>query len=87
MIKGTTETGFEFEIEDEILDDYELIEVLVDVDGGDMSLVPKMIDMLLGTDQKNKLKEHVRNTAGKVSAKAMMEEIAAIFKAKSELKN
>lgn len=35
MVKGITESGFEFELDEEILDDYELLESLCDIDNGD----------------------------------------------------
>ena len=87
MISGKTTTGFEFEIEDDVMDDYELLEILTKVDSGDLTLVPKMVDLLLGNEQKARLKEHVRATVGRVSTKAMMDEIALILSAKNELKN
>lgn len=87
MKKGITESGFEFEIEDEVLDDYELLEVLTEVDAGDLTVVPKMVDLLLGKEQKTKLKEHVRATKGRVSTQAMMDEISAILSSNGELKN
>ena len=87
MRKGKTKTGFEFELDDEVLDDYELLEVLHKVDQGEYGYVPEMVDRLLGEKQKEALKEHVRSTNGKVSAKAMMDEVALIFEANEELKN
>ena len=36
MLKGTTESGFEYEISDETLDDYELMEELAEIDSGNM---------------------------------------------------
>lgn len=87
MIRGRTNTGFEFEIEDDALDNYELLEVITSVDKGDLSAVPKMVDMLLGPRQKEKLKEHVRSAEGRVSATAMMDEVTSILSAKNELKN
>lgn len=35
MITGTTKSGFNFEIAEETLDDYELLEALVEADKGD----------------------------------------------------
>ena len=40
MVKGITESGFEFELDEEILDDYELLESLCDIDNGDASNFP-----------------------------------------------
>ncbi len=34
MFKGTTKSGFQFEIQEEVFDDYELLETLVDADTG-----------------------------------------------------
>lgn len=87
MIKGRTESGFEFELEDEVLDDYELLESLCQIDNGDTSKTIKMIDMLLGEDQKEKLKEHVRAGGKRVSAKKLISEVMGIFNAVQEGKN
>lgn len=87
MIKGVTESGFEFELEDDILDDYELLEVLHKIDKGDYGLVPDMVEKLLGVEQKESLKNHIRTDKGKVSSSRMMDEIMQIFKANNKLKN
>lgn len=87
MIKGTTTTGFEFELEDEVLDNYELLEVLCKVDKGEYNLVTEMVEKLLGEEQKERLKNHVRNICGKVSASKVMDEVAEIFQSSKEIKN
>lgn len=87
MMKGKTSTGFEFSLEDEAMDDYELLEVVSKIDTGDYTLVPSMIEMLLGKEQKEKLKDHIRNKNGKVSVKNMMEEVMEIFKESTPGKN
>ena len=35
MFTGKTRSGFEFSLQDEVLDDYELLETLQDIDDGD----------------------------------------------------
>ena len=87
MIKGTTSTGFKFEIKKADLEDYELLEVLHKIDKGDEGLIPDMIDRFLGEEQKKRLKEHVRDEKGKVSASRMMLEVGEIFKGCKEIKN
>lgn len=87
MRKGKTTTGFEFVLDDNVLDDYELLEILADVDNGNYGKITEMIEVLLGSEQTSKLKEHVRNESGKVSAKQMMDEIREIFEASTEIKN
>lgn len=87
MFKGETSTGFEFSLGDDVMDDYELLEVLSSIDTGDYTLVPKMVEMLLGKEQKESLKDHLRNKNGKVSVKGMMEEVMEIFKESTPGKN
>lgn len=87
MHKGVTSSGFEFELEDEVLDDYELLEILHKIDNGDNGLIVDMVDKLLGEDQKNKLKEHLRNKNGRVSASLLLKEVMEIFKSNNEGKN
>lgn len=87
MIKGTTKSGFQFEIQEEIFDDYELLETLVDADNGDNMAIFQAIDMILDGTQKDKLKEHVRNEKGRVPASAMIQELMGIMEASSAGKN
>lgn len=87
MRHGKTSTGFEFELNDEVLDDYELLEMLTELDEGQYGRVTRTVEKLLGKEQKEKLKEHVRKD-GKVSATKLMNEIAEIFQSGDDaLKN
>lgn len=87
MITGKTESGFEFELEDEAFDDYELLETLKKVDNGDYGLVTDMVDRLLGEEQKKKLKEHVRDQNGRVKTSIILAEVMEIFKSSKKGKN
>ena len=87
MIKGKTSTGFEFELEDEVLDDYELLENLQKTDDGDTRCIIKVVDSLLGEEQKKRLKDHVRSEKGRVSAKRLVDEVTEIFKSCNTGKN
>lgn len=87
MKKGQTSTGFEYELDDAALDDYELLEMLTELDKGEYGSITLVVERLLGKEQKDKLKEHVRKN-GKVSASELMKEIAEIFNGANEkLKN
>ena len=66
MITGKTESGFEFQLDEENLDDYELLENLCDIDNGDASKITIAANQLLGKEQMKALKEHVRNEKGRV---------------------
>lgn len=87
MFTGKTSTGFEFSLQDEVLDDYELLETLQDIDGGDYGKTTKMVTMLLGQAQKDALKDHVRSENGRVSARKMIAEVMEIFESKNKSKN
>lgn len=87
MITGKTESGFEFTIEDEALDDYELLEALCDVDHGNAGMLPLIVTHLLGEEQKENLKNHIRKENGRVSASKMIEEVIEIFHANDQGKN
>lgn len=85
MIKGKTASGFEYKIPKEQLDNYELVEALGEIEENPL-VISKIIDMLLGKDQKNNLKEHIRSESGIVSAEKMGEEIKNIFESVNETK-
>lgn len=87
MKRGRTSTGFEFELDDTKLDDYELLEMLTELDEGQYGRITRTVEKLLGNEQKERLKEHVRKN-GKVSATELMNEISEIFQnANDSLKN
>lgn len=87
MTKGKTQSGFEFSIEDEALNNYELLEVLQEVADGNEGMIPLMVKILLGKEQTKALKDHLRGSNGIVKATDMVEEIKSIFDAIHELKN
>ena len=87
IIRGTTSSGFNYTLKKDNLDDYELLEVLAEIDAGKEQLYPKMIKMFLGEDQKEKLKEHLRNKDGKISTVAMFNEVSEIFSQAKSVKN
>ncbi len=86
MIKGKTKTGFNFKIDEETLNDYELLELFADVDDNPL-LVPKVVEKLLGEVQKNKLIEHVRDDKGIARADKIAIEIEDMLLSAKETKN
>ena len=87
MFTGKTSSGFEFSLQDEVLDDYELLETLQDIDDVDYGKTTKMVTMLLGPAQRDALKDHVRSENGRVSAQKMLAEVMEIFESKNKSKN
>ena len=74
-MKGKTSSGFEYELDEAALDDYELLEDLCEMDAGNVAKMSSMLNRLIGTEQKERLKEH-----GRVPMSKMMIEIEEIFK-------
>lgn len=85
-IKGTTKTGFKYEISKERLNNYELLEVIGELDENPLVL-SKVVIMLLGKEQTNKLKDFLRTEDGIVPADLISEAITGIFQNQSEVKN
>lgn len=83
MLKGKTESGFCFEIDETALDDMEFVEALADLEE-DALKFPKVCNMLLGKDQKKKLYDHLRNENGKVPVEAVSNAIAEIMSVAGE---
>lgn len=85
MIKGKTKSGFEYKIPKENLNNYELVEVLGELDANPL-LMAKTVDLLLGKEQKEKLKNHLRTENGTVPTDKISEEIMEIFNSQNETK-
>ena len=78
MKKGVTKSGFEYELTDERLNNFELFDVMAEVDENSL-LIPKMLTLLLGKDQKKALYDHLRDEKGIVPIEKVTEEIKEIF--------
>ena len=87
MITGKTKSGFEYTLDDNVTDDYELLELLIDIDNGQYTGITDMVQRLLGDEQKEQLKEHLRRENGRISTKEMLAEVMEIFKGSKEGKN
>lgn len=86
MLKGQTKSGFKYEIPEENLNNYELLEALAEVEENPL-LVPKVVRLLLGKEQAEKLKDHLRTETGIVPTDKLSEEIMGIFENHKDLKN
>lgn len=86
-MKGKTTSGFEYELDESALDDYELLEELCELDEGDTSKIISVLNRLLGNEQKERLKEHLRMENGRVPASKMMLEMGEILNSVKEGKN
>lgn len=82
MLKGTTKSGFKFEIEDKRLNNYELLEAISEVEESPLAL-PRVIKLLLGDSKAKALKNRVRDDEGFVSADKLSAEIMEIFESQT----
>lgn len=88
MITGKTESGFEFQLNEEMFNDMELLDKLVEADSGNYTALSNVITIIIGKEQKQRLYDHVRNEAGRVPIKAVADEFREIISLSgSELKN
>lgn len=78
MIKGTTESGFNFEVKEELADDFEFLELLGDFSENPL-MASKLADKMLGREQKEALKEHLRGEDGRIKTSDMFRELTEII--------
>lgn len=86
MKQGTTKTGFEYELLESIGNDYEVVELLSEIEDNPLVLT-KLVVKILGKEQSDRLKNHVRDENGTVPTDKMTEEIIDIFQGCEETKN
>lgn len=77
MREVTTINGTVLNIDEECFDDIELLEALVSIEKGDVSLLPASIDRIFG-EEKKRFYDSLRNEKGRVPINAVMEEIKHI---------
>ena len=79
-IRGKTASGFEFTIAESALDDWEVLEAIVDIGSGHYSAAVRVLKLLLGEKQTGSLKEHCRDKeTGRVPKNAMFRELSDIL--------
>ena len=84
MIIGTTASGFEYSIEDEVMKDWEIIDYMSEMVENPF-VIPKILKKMLGIKQYAKLMNHCR-TGLIVDSEKMMVEFNDIL-SHGELKN
>lgn len=84
-LKGTTKSGFDYNISKDRLNNYELAETLGDLEDNPL-LMGKVVKLMLGNEQTKKLKDHLRTKDGFVPSVLMEAEITEILQKQAELK-
>lgn len=81
MLKGTTSSGFKFEVSEDVLDNMELVDTLAEMQDDNPLEVSKVVRIVLGPKQRSALYEHLRTEDGRVPVIAVSEAIMDIFNA------
>lgn len=87
MVKGTTESGFDFEIDETKINNYDFIELMVDADDGSIPAMVKAIRLILPQEEINRIKDFVRDENGIAHIPAVYKVVSEIISYKGETKN
>lgn len=90
-MKGKTKSGFKFDVNEAMIDDWETVKAIADMDSGDASRgiqgAVKFVNMVLG-EEENKLIAHIRSKNGGVCPEEIMfREVKEIINSVKETKN
>lgn len=85
-VKGVTSTGFQYEVEIARIDNMEFIERIADMaemeeNGEEIAATIKLMQDVLGKEQKKRLYDHVRTEEGNVPILAVSKEFEEILQA------
>lgn len=86
MIKGRTNSGFDYEITETRLDNMELVDALAEAQSN-LFKVGTVVKLLLGPEQQKKLYDYLRLEDGTVPSGRVSEEVLEIFNACKAGKN
>lgn len=78
-MKGKTESGFSFNISDDVLDDWGTLKILRKIDNGETAMIIDAVERILGVELEEKLENFIMKRDGKVSATAMTKEFVEIL--------
>ncbi len=80
-----TETGFEVDLDIELMDDMELFDLIVELDEGNLGKIPKLLKKVLNKEDIKRLYDHVRLEGGRVPATSVVLELGNIMNAFNEV--
>lgn len=84
---GKLKDGFEVEVDEKAVDDWEYLKLLRRIDKGESSLIIDASEILLGgEEQVDRLAEHLK-VEGRTSILSMIEALQEIMSSVNELKN
>lgn len=80
-MKGTTRTGFAFEVDENAFNDMEVVDVLSNEEMHATYKMSFLVSRVLGVNQKKALYDHLRDASGRVPVDAVEREMEDIFAA------
>ena len=87
-MKGTTKSGFEYDVPEDVFDDMELIDALADVTSGSNVLpLSVIVRKVFDEEQRKRLYDHVRDESGRVPTESIMDVILEIASESTDGKN
>lgn len=86
-MQGKTKSGFEFEMDETVLDDMRILDMIAGISSRDVTQLSPLTRKILGDDQKERLYRHLEETEGRASISRVSEEITEIFEACKSGKN
>jgi hypothetical protein len=87
MIKGKTESGFEFEIDEQVVNDMRVIDAMVAAYDENLGGVSRLISLVLTPEQKKDFYAHLADEHGRVPLERASKEIFQILQYNGETKN
>lgn len=78
-VTGKLENGFEYEIDDAVLDDMEMVDALSEAQSTNPLALSTVISKLLGNEQKKALYDAVRREDGTVPIEDITQSVVTIF--------
>jgi hypothetical protein len=85
-IKGTTESGFEFETTERRLNNFLLLRYIGKADKGNIEAVDKVLELILGKEQSDAFIDHLTEEDGILPNEKIFSDIKSIFESVKEIK-
>lgn len=79
MKKGKLDNGFEYEVDEKVLDDMEMLDALAEAQGEDPLKISVVSKKLLGKEQRQRLYDHLRDEDGRVPVEVASQAIVDIL--------
>ena len=80
----TLTNGFEAQIDEQALHDWEVVEAVCELDNGNSTMLPSLFNALLGEEQKKALVAHIKAEKGRCTVEDMTACLVEIFQTLKE---